>query len=68
MLHKKGVHLENKPFAVGARIEHLRSDIDKMQYGKYADHPLLGAATYSVTYNNKKENRGVFSAWGVSDD
>lgn len=61
MLHKNGVHLENKPFAVGARIEHLRSDIDKMQYGKYADHPLLGAATYSVTYNNKKEDRGVFS-------
>ena len=57
MLHKNGVYLENKPFAVGARIEHLRSDIDKMQYGKYADHPLLGAATYSVTYNNKKENR-----------
>ncbi|MDY4005153.1 MAG: FAD-dependent oxidoreductase [Fusobacterium varium] len=61
MLHKNGVYIENKPFAVGARIEHLRSDIDKMQYGKYADHPLLGAATYSVTYNNKKENRGVFS-------
>ncbi len=61
MLHKNGVHLENKPFAVGSRIEHLRSDIDKMQYGKYADHPLLGAATYSVTYNNKKEDRGVFS-------
>ena len=61
MLHKNGVYLENKPFAVGARIEHLRKDIDKMQYGKYADHPLLGAATYSVTYNNKKENRGVFS-------
>ena len=61
MLHKNGVHLENKPFAVGARIEHLRSDIDKMQYGKYADHPLLGAATYSVTYNNKTEDRGVFS-------
>lgn len=61
MLHKNGVHLENTPFAVGARIEHLRSDIDKMQYGKYADHPLLGAATYSVTYNNKKEDRGVFS-------
>lgn len=61
MLHKNGVHLENKPFAVGARLEHLRSDIDKMQYGKYADNPLLGAATYSVTYNNKNEDRGVFS-------
>jgi uncharacterized FAD-dependent dehydrogenase len=32
-----------------------------MQYGKFADHPMLGAATYNVTYNNRKENRGVFS-------
>lgn len=61
MLQVKGVHMENKPFAVGVRIEHLREDIDKMQYGKFAGNPLLGAATYSVTYNNKKEDRGVFS-------
>lgn len=61
MLHREGVCMENKPFAVGVRIEHLRSEIDKMQYGKYAGHPLLGAATYSVTYNNKKEDRGTFS-------
>ena len=61
MLHKNGVHMESKPFAVGARIEHLREDIDKMQYGKSANNPLLGAATYSVTYNNREENRGVFS-------
>lgn len=70
MLRKKGICMENKPFAVGVRIEHLREDIDKMQYGKFAGNPLygkfagnplLGAATYSVTHNNKKENRGVFS-------
>ncbi len=61
MLHKRGVFMESKPFAVGARIEHPRADIDKMQYGKFADHPMLGAATYNVTYNNRKENRGVFS-------
>ena len=61
MLHKNGVFMENKPFAVGARIEHPREDIDKMQYGKYAGNKNLGAATYSLTYNNKEEERGVFS-------
>lgn len=61
MLHKNGVFMENKPFAVGARIEHPREDIDKMQYGKFAGNKNLGAATYSLTYNNKEEERGVFS-------
>lgn len=61
MLHKKGVFMENKPFAVGARIEHPREVIDKMQYGKYAGNKKLGAATYNFTYNNKEEERGIFS-------
>ncbi|AVQ19344.1 NAD(P)/FAD-dependent oxidoreductase [Fusobacterium mortiferum] len=61
MLHKNGVQMESKPFAIGARIEHPRCDIDKMQYGKFADNELLGSATYSVTYNNRAEERGVFS-------
>ena len=61
MLHSKGVFMENKPFAIGARIEHPRVDIDTMQYGKMASHPNLEAATYSLTYNNREEERGVFS-------
>jgi hypothetical protein len=61
MLHRNGVFIENKPFAVGTRIEHPRIDIDRMQYGKFAGHPALGAATYAMTYNNKAEGRGVFS-------
>jgi hypothetical protein len=61
MLYNRGVSMENKAFAVGARIEHPRADIDRMQYGDYADHPLLGAATYNMAYNNKAEERGVFS-------
>lgn len=61
MLHKNGVFMENKAFAVGARIEHPRVDIDRMQYGKYAGNKNLGAATYSLTYNNKDEERGIFS-------
>lgn len=61
MLNKNGIFMENKPFAVGARIEHPREVIDKMQYGKFAGNKNLGAATYSLTYNNKEEERGVFS-------
>lgn len=61
MLYKNGVFMESKPFAIGARIEHPRVDIDQMQYGKMYDHPNLGAATYSLTYNNREEERGIFS-------
>ena len=61
MLNKLGVSMQNKAFAVGARIEHPRELIDKMQYGKFAGNKNLGAATYSLTYNNKEEKRGVFS-------
>lgn len=61
ILHKNKVFMENKPFAIGARIEHPRKLIDEMQYGKLATHPNLEAATYSLTFNNKEEERGVFS-------
>lgn len=61
MLNKVGVYMENKPFAIGARIEHPREVIDKMQYGKMYNHPKLEAATYNLTYNNREEQRGIFS-------
>jgi len=61
MLYSKGVAMENKPFAIGVRIEHLRKDIDKMQYGEAVSNPLLEAATYNMAFNNKKETRGTFS-------
>ncbi len=48
MLHRRGVYMEQKPFAVGARIEHKQSDINKAQYGKFADSPYLGAADYKM--------------------
>lgn len=61
MLYKRGVAMENKPFAIGLRIEHLRKDIDRMQYGKNIANPNLEAATYNMAYNNRSENRGIFS-------
>ncbi|MGL4252857.1 MAG: NAD(P)/FAD-dependent oxidoreductase [Fusobacteriaceae bacterium] len=61
MLHKKGVAMENKPFAVGARIEHSREFIDRMMFGESAGDEKLGTATYTLTHNNRAEERGIFS-------
>lgn len=59
MLLKNGVELVPKPFSVGARIEHLQSDIDKALYGKYAGHPALPPAEYALSYRNN--GRGVYT-------
>lgn len=59
MLLKSGVELVPKPFSVGARIEHLQSDIDAALYGKYAGHPALPPAEYALSY--RENNRGVYT-------
>ncbi|MBQ3132841.1 MAG: FAD-binding protein [Clostridia bacterium] len=48
MLYDRGVSMTAKPFAVGVRIEHPRSMIDRSQYGVAAGHPALGAAPYKL--------------------
>ncbi|MBO6281921.1 MAG: FAD-binding protein [Alphaproteobacteria bacterium] len=48
MLYKSGVYMQQKPFSVGARIEHAQSLINRAQYGKFADSPYLGAADYKL--------------------
>lgn len=50
MLYRRGVHIEAKPFAIGVRIEHPQSWIDKARYGASAGHRDLGAAAYSLSY------------------
>lgn len=60
LLHKKGVKLEAKPFSVGARIEHLQSEVDESLYGKYADDPLLPKGEYQLSYRDKN-GRGVYT-------
>ncbi len=44
-----GYVIENKPFSVGVRIEHLREDVDRAMYGDCAGDPLLGAAPYAFS-------------------
>ena len=60
MLARRGVFLEAKPFAVGLRIEHPQRLIDRARYGKYAGHPLLGAADYKLVHH-AKNGRDVYS-------
>lgn len=60
MLKTAGITMQPKPFAVGARIEHLQSEIDRAQYGKFASFPALGAADYRLA-EHLPNGRGVFT-------
>lgn len=57
MLHEKGVFMEQKPFAVGFRIEEPQAAIDESQYGEV--RRFLPAADYSVTA--KVGDKGVYT-------
>ncbi len=48
MLYGMGVEIMQKPFSVGARIEHPQRLINEAQYGAFANHPKLGAADYKL--------------------
>ena len=48
MLYQRGVRIIQKPFAIGARIEHPQELINKSQYKEFYNHPRLGAADYRL--------------------
>ncbi len=60
MLYNTGVEIIQKPFSVGARIEHPQSLINKAQYGKFAGHKKLGAADYKLACHGLHE-RGAYT-------
>ncbi len=57
-LHRAGILMEQKSFAVGIRVEHPQDMIGKNQYGVY--YTKLPAADYKVTYQTSG-GRGVYS-------
>lgn len=59
-LFTSGVYMEQKPFAIGVRIEHPQEMIDKIQYGDFAGHPSLGAADYRMVVH-LENGRGVYT-------
>ncbi|GAB3271712.1 FAD-binding protein [Larkinella harenae] len=63
LLHQKGVTIENKPFAMGVRIEHQQSLIDALQYHRPERGDYLPAASYSLVTQTRYKGieRGVFS-------
>lgn len=60
LLDKK-VEMKSKDFAVGVRIEHRRSEIDTIQYGRFADDIKLGAARYRLSYHDETTDKGTYS-------
>ena len=58
MLLRDGFSVVGKDFSVGARVEHLQSDIDAALYGD-ADLSILGHAEYSLSL--RENGRGVYS-------
>ena len=59
MLFDSGVAMSPKPFAVGVRVEHPQSMIDRAQLGELAGYPRLGAAEYRLTAQSGE--RGVYT-------
>lgn len=58
MIESKGIAVEPKPFSVGVRIEHLRENIDRSQYGEA--YKKLPAAAYKQSVH-LKDGRGVYT-------
>ena len=59
-LHRQGVRMEAKPFAIGFRIEHPQTLIDKARLGPNAGNPLIGAADYKLVHH-ASNGRAVYS-------
>ena len=59
ILHRRGVRIEAKPYAMGVRIEHPQALIDTIQYHMPERGEYLPAATYSLV--NQVGGRGVYS-------
>lgn len=51
MLYNNKVHIKQKPFAIGARVEHKQSLINRAQYGELKSSKLK-AADYKLSYHS----------------
>ncbi len=60
MLKSKGIKMEQKPFAIGARIEHSQDIINHAQFGKFAKYEALLPADYKLSAH-LENGRGVYT-------
>jgi len=61
LLGNKQAALQAKPFAIGVRLEVAQKQIDRAQYGKFAGHPRLGAASFKLTRRPEGQTRACYS-------
>ena len=59
ILHKNGIRLEQKAFAMGVRIEHPQQLINEIQYHTKDKSDKLPAASYSFSFNSN--DKAVYS-------
>lgn len=59
LLHRKGLELTEKGFAMGLRVEHSQDLIDQIQYSCTVRDEYLPAAAYNLV--EQIEGRGVYS-------
>ncbi len=60
MLKAKGIDMEQKPFAVGARIEHSQELINRAQFGDFSKFSQLLPADYKLSAH-LENGRGVYT-------
>ena len=60
MFREKGIHMEQKPFSIGVRIEHPQELIDSAQYGASAEELGLPPADYKINHRCG-DGRGVYT-------
>lgn len=60
MLRENGIKMEQKPFSIGVRIEHLQKFINHAQYGDFWDSQYLPPADYKLAVH-LKNGRGVYT-------
>jgi hypothetical protein len=60
-LFERGIQMEDKPFAIGLRVEHPQELINSIQYGKWRNHPQLPPAEYFITASVPDLNRSVYT-------
>lgn len=61
LLAERGATLQAKPFAVGVRMEVPQQQINLAQYGKFAEHESLGAASFKLTRRPEEKSRACYS-------
>jgi uncharacterized FAD-dependent dehydrogenase len=59
LLHRAGIRLLPKPFALGVRVEHAQELIDRLQYHGRLNDEFLPPASYSLV--EQVDGKGVYS-------